>query len=989
VTVAGKQANMAETLTDIIKTRWINPRRKRFWAIAAVLFYTLFGFFAAPLIVEKIAIDFVQEDLGRTAVIEKVEVNPYVMSLRVQGFEMDDSDGVRLAAFDEFFINFQLSSLFNWAWTFEEIRLAGSYFFFERFDPQNSRLSKLLADLPEDPEAATSEEDEGGAPRLLIHHLTLSDGRIDVKDDVPETVVETSLTPINISIQSLNTLPDRYGEQSVTVRLPGDATLKWHGSLTLAPLDSEGDLALENLQLDMMIAYLEGVLPLESIAINMSSRFHYRIHMDQDGKLDAEIEEIEVELVDIAVAGLTPETDFLSMEKIALSGGTLRYPEQSLHFSGLRIDKPRLTAWLDENGKLSLEQLIPASKDDTTLAEPDGESSPWQFGLGELVIEGGSLKLSDRSIQPAARVDVSGLQFKLSDISNQDDALFPLELSGSLPQGGSFNVDGSIGVFPEVSFAGKSRTKSVPLSLAQPYVQQFAHIVLEAGVLDSDIEVKMPAGQAITAAGAIQISGLEINDSITNERLLGWDKLDIDHFEMDTGTGKLHLSEMIFERAFGRIVVNEDQSTNLSKLVIEQAKNDAEAATGEPIGIIIGGIRVDDGSMDFSDFSLPLPFATHIANLNGTISTIDTGSSAPANIRLEGQVDEYGLARIDGAMNMLDPIQKTDVTVEFRNLLMSNLSPYTAQFAGREIAAGKLGLELKYVVNDGMLQGENSVVMSDLVLGEKVDHPDAASLPLGLAVGLLKDADGVIDIELPVEGDINDPEFKIGGVIWKAFAGLITKIVSAPFRLLGNLIGIDSEDLGQFEFLAGRSDLTPPELEKVVQLKEALQKRPELTVEISGVTDKAIDSPALQFIRLRAHATERLGDEFSDKDRQSMLLDVNIRSLLETLFTEQNPDIPLEGIKAEHTNPPAGDPEGKQVLDDLAYATDLWERLLASEIISDQDLTDLAQARANAISMAFLGSGEFDESRVVIAEPKEVESEDGEWVKLELGVASD
>jgi len=980
---------MAETLKDIIRTRWINPRRKRFWAIAAVLFYTLFGFFATPLIVEKLAINFIQEDLGRTAVIEKVEVNPYVMSLRVQGFEMDDSDGVRLAAFDELFINFQLSSLFNWAWTLDEIRLAGSYFFFERFDPQNSRLSKLLADLPEEEVAATSEEEEVGVPRLLIHNLTLSEGRIDVKDNVPETVVEMSLAPINISIQALNTLPDRHGKQSVTIRLPDDATLKWAGSLTLAPLDSEGELELENLQLDMMIAYLEGVLPLESIAINMSSRFHYRIHMDQDGQLDAEIDEIEVDLVDLDFVGLAPRTEFLSVDKIALTGGTMRYPEQSLNFNSLHIEKPRVTAWLDKNGSLSLDQLIPASEDGSTSTGPDDMSSPWQLGLGELIIEGGDLNLSDQSIQPEARIAVSSLQVKLTEISNQDDVLFPLELAGSLPEGGSFDVAGNLGIFPEVSFEGSSRTKSVPLSLGQPYAQQFARIVLEAGVLDGDIEIKMPAGQAITAAGAVQVSGLEINDSIANERLLTWDKLAIDHFEMDTGSGKLHLSELVFERAFGRIVINEDLSTNLSKLVIEQTENDTEVASGASMGIIIGGIRVDDASMDFSDFSLPLPFATHIANLNGTISTIDTDSSTPANIRLEGQVDEYGLARIDGAMNLLDPIQKTDVTVEFRNLLMSNLSPYTAQFAGREIAEGKLGLELKYVINDGMLQGENSVVISDLLLGEKVDHPDAASLPLGLAVALLKDADGVIDIELPVEGDINDPEFKIGGVVWKAFAGLITKIVSAPFRLLGNLIGIDSEDLGQFEFLAGRSDLTPPELEKVVQLKEALQKRPELTVEISGVTDKAIDVPALKFIQLRALAVERLGEDFSDKDRHSMLLDVSIRSLLEALFAERNPGIPLEGVKAEHMKPPASNPEEKPVLDDLAYATDLWERLLASEVITDQDLTELAQARATAISTAFLASGEFDESRVVIAEPKEVESEDGEWVRLELGVVSD
>ena len=214
---------------------------------------------------------------------------------------------------------------------------------------------------------------------------------------------------------------------------------------------------------------------------------------------------------------------------------------------------------------------------------------------------------------------------------------------------------------------------------------------------------------------------------------------------------------------------------------------------------------------------------------------------------------------------MLDPIRHTDVTVEFRNLLMPKLSPYTVQFAGREIDQGKLDLGLVYAIDEGKLHGENDVVLSDLVLGEKVDHPDAASLPLGLAVSLLKDADGVIKIDLPVEGDINDPEFKIGGVVWQAITGLITKIVSAPFRFLGNLIGVDSEDFGQFEFLAGRADLTPPELEKIVQMEKALQQRPELTIEISGVADRVIDVPALKLIRLRAIANERLEGELGDQ----------------------------------------------------------------------------------------------------------------------------
>jgi hypothetical protein len=978
------------SLGELIKTRWLNPRRKRFWVIVMVLLYTLLGFFAAPLIIKNSVVDLFQDDLGRVAQIAKVEVNPYVLSLKVQGFQVSDKDDVKLVAFDEFFVNFQLSSLFNWAWTFSEIRLTGPYFYFERFKTGDSRLDNLLADFatsfPAEPDDEKGAE-EDGAPRLLIQNLSLNEGHVDVKDNVPATSVETKLSPINISIQELNTLPDRDGQQSVTIRLPNDASLKWSGSLTLAPLDSEGELVLQGLHLDPAIAYLKAILPLESFSATLSSRFQYRLHLDSDGQLDVDINALEVEVDNLLVSGLTPVTDFMEIPKISLLGGKLRYPEQSLHFSSLGVINPQLTAWVNESGSISVMDLIPEGDEGSGSGDTDSGNSAWFLGIDEFNLENGKLALTDRSINPTAAVGITNLQVKLSEISNKDDVLMSLDLSGKLAEGGSYKLNGSVGLFPEFSMSGTASTSDIPLLLGQPYIQQFVHIELKSGVLNSDIELGIPAGQNITIGGSIQVPGLEVFDTLDDERLLGWDNLDIDHFDLNSDG--LHISQLVFEQVFGRFVIREDMTTNVAALLIEQAADDDAGSGAQSMDIIIGGISVENGSMDFADFSLPLPFATYIANLDGTISTIATNSNAPANIRLEGQVDEYGLARIEGSMNMLDPIRHTDVTVEFRNLSMSSLSPYTVQFAGREIDEGKLDLGLVYRIEAGQLHGENDIVMSDLVLGGKVDHPDAGSLPLGLAVGLLKDADGVIKIDLPVEGDINDPEFKIGGVIWQAISGMITRIVSAPFRLLGNLIGIDSEDLGQFEFLAGRADLTPPELEKVVQLEQALQQRPELAVEISGVFDPNIDVPALKFIRLRNVAKERLGEGFADQDENVMMLDVEIRTVVGLLFTERFPDIPPESLKAAFTAPPADDPEGKPVFDELAYATDLWKRLLKSEVISDQDLADLATARAEVIRTAFLASGQFDESRVVIAESKEVESEDGEWVKLELAVASD
>jgi len=993
------------------KSKWFNLRRKRCWAIIALLFYTLLGFFAVSAIIKTKLVDLVEEDLGRSAHIQAILFNPYELSLRIQKFEMRDTDGVKLAAFDDFFINFQLSSLLRWAWTFREIRLDNSYVYCERFDALDSRLSRMLADAAKkslsQPKAVS--EETGGLPRLLIHDLKLNGGVIEVTDNVPATPVETQLGPINILITKFNTLPDRYGQQTVNITLPDDGNLRWHGSLSLAPFDSEGEVVLTNSNLGISTAYLKAMLPLEVVDARLSSRFEYRVQLGENGKIDVDIDNLDVELNDVAVTGLTPQAEFFTLKQLALLGGSLRYPEQSVQFATLRVIEPQLAIWRNTDGSLNLNDLTSESDNEAeeqtesaatldTEASSDGDgepSKPWQVGLNELVLDAGRFSFADDSVTPAARIGLDDLQVRATNISNQDGVSIPLSVAANFSQGGEVSVDAMLEILPEFSFVGKTKTRGIPLSLAQPYVQQFARIFIENGTLNSEFEIAVSRAKPLTVSGAIKIPDLEIKDTVESKRLLAWENLNIERLNLDLGVDKLELSPLQFEKLFGRIIIHKDQSTNLSGLVIESDQQTAgkpieiEAADTKSSGgfdVVIGGVSIKQSGLDFSDLSLPLPFATQIKDLNGAISTIVSNSSEPANIKLEGQVDDYGLSRISGSINLLDPLHRTDITVEFRNLLMSSLSPYTVQFAGREIAEGKLNLDLRYDIDKSRLQASNKVTISDLLLGDKVDHPDAASLPLGLAVALLKDANGVIDINLPIEGNIDDPEFRIGGIIWQTFSGLIVKAVTSPFRLLAGLIGVDSDNLGEFQFLAGRADLTPPELEKVAQLKQALLQRPKLSVKISGAFAPEIDRSALKYSALRRALILKKGgesDELADVD----ILDERLFKPLKSLFVERFPDVPLKTVRNENKVPPADDPEGRPMLDKLAYAADLRDRLLEIVVITEENLTALAQARAEAIKVAFLAD-EFDVSRIEMAEPEKVESEDGKWVKFELGVTA-
>jgi hypothetical protein len=976
----------------MIKHVWLNPRRKRFWALLALILYTLLGFFAVPYVIKSSLVGLVEEDLGRSLDIEKVAFNPYALSLSVEQLEMRDSDGVKLAALDDFYINFQLSSLFRWAWTFKEFRLVNPYLYYERFAEDDSRLSRLLADAAKNSpqEQPVEEGDGGGLLRLLVQNFQLTGGLVLFKDSVPATPVEIPFGPINIEMEAFSTLPDKYGQQVVNIELPDDAKLHWQGNLALSPLDSKGELQLERANLGVITAYLKTKMPLESIAAKLSSGFSYHIRTDETGALRLDIDGLAVALDDVAISGLNPGQAFFKLKQLALLDGVLRYPEQRLEFAALKIDEPELTAWRNPDGSLSLSQLVPASSDDESEEEPEQPVKPWQMGLGELDLAKGQLKLSDRSIKPAGRLDIADLQINASGLTNQDGAKIPLQLAATFAKGGEIGVQAELQVLPAFSFTGTTTTRGIPLNLMQPYVQQYARLLVEQGTLDSDLVVAVPAGKQLSIRGSLAIPRLEIKDTVERKRLLAWDKLSIETLNLDLGAGLLKLSPLQFDRPFGRIIIYPDKTTNLSGLAVTKAAPPSEAAerkSDQDFNLVIAGAGIKDGGMDFSDLSLPLHFATTIKKLNGTVSTIASGSTEPAAIKLEGQVDEYGLSRINGAINLLDPLYHMGIKVEFRNLLMSALSPYTVEFAGRKIAEGRLDLDLRYDIEKSRLKANNKVVISDLKLGDKVEHPGAANLPLGLAVALLKDVNGVIDISLPIQGNIDDPEFRIGGIIWQAFTGLITKVVASPFSLLGSLIGVESEDLGEFQFLAGRSDLTPPELEKVVQLKQALLQRPKLGLEIKGVVAPAIDVPALKYQVLEAILIEREGDAEPGEAQSINMLDDDVRRTLEKLYKERVPDEPLKRVKTDNMTPPADDPEGRPVLDKLAYSASLRDRLLETIVIGEAELKALAQSRAEAIQAAFLAN-ELDASRISIVGIEEVKPEDDQWIKLVLGITS-
>jgi hypothetical protein len=416
--------------------------------------------------------------------------------------------------------------------------------------------------------------------------------------------------------------------------------------------------------------------------------------------------------------------------------------------------------------------------------------------------------------------------------------------------------------------------------------------------------------------------------------------------------------------------------------------------------VSIERIRIDRGALDFADLTLNPQFEALIRELKGSVAGLANTEDARAHIELEGRVDEFGSAKIEGQIRPLNPRRFTDVEMTFRNLNMPNVTPYSAKFAGYEIAEGKLSLDLRYKIENSQLLGENQIVIDHLTLGEKVESPGAKDLPLELAVALLKDRNGRIDIGLPVKGDLENPEFSYGHLIWKALGNLIVKIVTAPFALIGNLLGVESTNLDAIGFEPGDDRLLPPEQEKLKNLAEALRERPKLQLEIQGGYNPRADGMALKTRNLRHAIATRSGQEIAPGEDPGPVVFTSLptQNALEALFMERYSNDalgqlkssfqkPVAAEKKEGTPPPKRTDDSPKPMDPVAYYEAVFKRLLQKEALTDEMLQQLAADRTAAITDELTTQGGIDAGRLAIVDADKKELSEGlVAAKLSLGV---
>lgn len=411
----------------------------------------------------------------------------------------------------------------------------------------------------------------------------------------------------------------------------------------------------------------------------------------------------------------------------------------------------------------------------------------------------------------------------------------------------------------------------------------------------------------------------------------------------------------------------------------------------EPLPMRIGRVRIREGSTHFADFWITPNYAVSIQGLDGEITGLDSERTSRARLALEGRVDRYAPAIIQGEVNLLSASLFTNLHVKLDGVDMTSVTPYSGRFAGYRIERGKLSVDLNYHVEDRQLRADQRFVVDQLQLGERVESEDAIRLPLRLAVALLKDRNGVIDIGLPITGSLDDPEFRIAPIIWKAFVGLLTKVATAPFALLGSLFG-GGEEMNIVEFEPGLAVLDPAMQERVAALARAMQERPGLQLDLPPTYSPAVDGPVLAETRLRAELLRQATQlpqgtrkrSAPAPDPQALLADPAQRfEILAALFRARHgADAALPPLARQLVEVRAS----RRTPDALDAANEELEAVLREGTEAPAaELDELGRKRAEAIQDVLIDAGGVDPARVFLLSPVAQEPVDGK-VQLQLGL---
>ena len=567
----------------------------------------------------------------------------------------------------------------------------------------------------------------------------------------------------------------------------------------------------------------------------------------------------------------------------------------------LKVERPALRLHRNREGQWNL--LTWARRGKAGATEGKAAAAPaWQVQLGEAQLSGGSLRLHDERPSDAAgdageavRLLASGInasvrglawpgaamartQLQLRLAADSEGGAKPAPLAKGAANIGLIEWNGQLATAP-LQARGNLRIERAPVHLFEPYFGANLNLDLlraEASWRGDVALAQRGSGLEASARGDALLGDVRVHERVVagggsaqGNELLSWQSFALRglQFAMKPGSKlALDIKEAALTDFYSRLVITEQGRFNLRDVAAAPgAAASAPAATpaapaasapppgagsGLPLDISIGGTQLVNGKVDFTDRFIKPNYSAALSELNGKLGAFNSTRAEMATLDLKGRAAGTALLEISGALNPTAQPLTLDIRAKATDLELAPLSPYAGRYAGYGIERGKLSMDIAYKIDpDGKLDAKNQVILNQLTFGDKVESADATKLPVLLVVALLKDRNGVIDINLPVSGSVNDPQFSIFGIVLKIIGNLLVKAVTSPFALLS---GGGSDDLSFVAFAPGTATLSDSGRSTIDKVAKALTDRPALKMTVTGASDPVSEREASQRATLEA-----------------------------------------------------------------------------------------------------------------------------------------
>lgn len=715
----------------------------------------------------------------------------------------------------------------------------------------------------------------------------------------------------------------------------------------------------------------------------------------------------------------------LAQQTVRLGAVQLTRPEiaATRDHRGQLLESARIWAIESRNaeGRARADASAPARAPAAAPARNGAASPPaiWKADIGKIAIVDGKLRLAD--YEPAQANGGRPVVHQFRKISLATGAVawplgaaqIPVTLSAETGRRGALSIDG-IAAPATPGWQGQVELSRVDMASLQPYLAGRLNAAVRSGTasVKGRVGVAAPAGKPIAATftGLAHLENVRTVDQASGEDFLRWRTLAVSgiDFGIDESKGpmRLALGNIGLSDFYARVILNANGRLNLqdvaaggsqkgeaapgtsltqanpasapsaapgqpepdkaaSKTVANAPKASKPPDSGPKPQIRIGGVKVDRGNINFSDFFVRPNYTANLTGMKGSVSKISTGDPTPADLVLEGRLDDDAPVTISGKLNPLGEQLYLDVAAKAAGVELTRLTPYSSKYAGYPITKGKLTVDLAYKIENGNLQASNHLFLDQLTFGDRVDSPDATKLPVLLAVSLLKDRNGVIDVNLPVSGSLSDPQFSIGGVIGRVIVNLLTKAITSPFTLIASAFGGGGDELGYVEFPAGTSTLTPEARKKVETLGKALNDRPALRLEISGRIDPATDAQGARKAWLDAQVAEQKVRAMRQEARSPTAGDGEDEGEQGAQVRVGAQEYP-KYLEAVYKRADFKKPRNVVGLQKSLSTAEMEALLLENAPVTEAGLRQLAEQRALAVKQALERDGKVPEARLFL-----------------------